>query len=428
MSEVKREVKRAKPGIGDALLKLNDLKYMLPPEISIATKRTFMIDQAQQNSYTGGQVIFTAQTGSSFVNPRDSFLRFTFTADEACTWGQGSAMNVIREVIVKSRTGTEVSRVTLANILRKNVDYYNMSRNWINAVGGLQGYPKTVTSGSLALTSYPRDAATSRIYTIPLSHIAPIFDTDKLLPPQLCEGMRIELWLETTNNTVTSGATPVTTYTLSIPRIHWNIIDLADQFKMKINQMASKGLNLLHKEWFHQPASAASAAFNIEVRKAASKALKAYVVSRPNSNLNSSANNVDAMASEAFKYATLQANIGADYFPQTRVESASTSDWTRFYQYTLQGVDKMGPRGMVAPPYVSYDTYGTVGNDIGNMAAFVMSFNKSTVTDLAGYQVNNSRVIQFNITYTDSTDRSVDIWLQFVRLVKVFTNGVNVKD
>ena len=56
-------------GLADSLLQVNQLSYRLPPQISIASKCTHVINYPQQASYNNGNtMIFDCQTGSQFVD------------------------------------------------------------------------------------------------------------------------------------------------------------------------------------------------------------------------------------------------------------------------------------------------------------------------------------------------------------------------
>ena len=64
-------------GLAESLLMVNKLDYKLPPQISIASKCTHVINYSQQASYNNGDtLIFDVQTGSQFVDPACSYLRF----------------------------------------------------------------------------------------------------------------------------------------------------------------------------------------------------------------------------------------------------------------------------------------------------------------------------------------------------------------
>jgi hypothetical protein len=81
-------------GLAESLLQVNQLSYRLPPQISIASKCTHVINYPQQSSYNQGQtMIFDCQTGSQFVDPAASYLRFVVKpADSLHGFGSGQLL------------------------------------------------------------------------------------------------------------------------------------------------------------------------------------------------------------------------------------------------------------------------------------------------------------------------------------------------
>src|SRR5210317_1147691 len=84
----------------DQLLDVNDLVYMMPKNLSLASARNVKEYVAQKSSYasTESSVIITIQSGAQYVNWAASHLRFGLdivkNANSATTtWGEGSAFN-----------------------------------------------------------------------------------------------------------------------------------------------------------------------------------------------------------------------------------------------------------------------------------------------------------------------------------------------
>ena len=58
-------------GLAESLLEVNQISYRLPPQISVTSKCTHVINYSQQSIYSNESknVIFDVQTGSQFVDP-----------------------------------------------------------------------------------------------------------------------------------------------------------------------------------------------------------------------------------------------------------------------------------------------------------------------------------------------------------------------
>jgi len=425
MAELKSEIK-PDDRLTESLLQVNRLQYRLPPEIGVARAKTVVVDHFQESKYVQGRrMVLDAQTGSSFIDARNSWLEFTLVADgtDALTLGSGSAMNVIDNVLIKGRGGREVCRIEKANLFSKFKQQWENPLGWTNSVGPNQGYA-TITSASVSGTAVNVKTPVERRFAIPLSALAPVFDQDKLLPAQMMEGLRMELTLATVGAAlVQDGAATDGSYYVENPEVHWAAVDLSDQFKRKINEIsAQRGLNLMHKEWYHQETGgAATTTYDFDIRKAASKALKSMTISRVTASIDSELKDIDGMNSEAFLYTRAQSHIGADYFPQQAMTGSATN-WTTFYQHALSAWGKMSATW--SPPTTTYANYGAVS------ASHCISLNKSGgVSDLDGYQVNNSRALVHNFVFEGpAVARTLDSYLQHVRLLQIFPSSILIKD
>ena len=366
-------------------------------------------------------MIWEAQTGSAFIDCEKSFLEFTVLSDAAGSFGVGSALNCIQDSLVISRSGTELSRCFNVNLWGKYRQDWENSNAWATQVGPAQGYPAGATA---ALTT------AVKTYCIPLKYISPFFDQKSYLPPQVMEGLRIRLDLATSGTAIvdTVGA-GVSSFTISAPKIHWSTAHLADAFRRKVLEIsASRGLVLLHKEVYHQQISVNGTAFNYEIRKAASKALSLAVIPRINSEVGNNTVSTDSMSSEIFNFTKAQIHIGSDYFPQQALEGTATNA-NQMYNYCLQAHNKLGGKN---PPNVTYGfASGVAGQYNGELksskASVAFDLNKSGVSDLDGYVVNNSRSVVVDITMV-SADRRLDSFMQHLRAVKVYPSNCDVKD
>lgn len=418
MSNNAQENVQAGDKLVNSLLQVNKLLYKMPPQIGIASRRNHRTDFFQQSSYASGEVmVLDSQTGSDFIDGKNSYLKLLVNPVGAgASWISGSVANIFNRVVVRSRTGKEVCRLENANILMKYVQIYDCPKDWRDTLGSSQGY----SDGSATIP----DAG--RVYILPMWAI-PCFMQDKLMPPQLMEGLRIEITLESPGIAF-DNAGVVTDYAVTRPECHWDTFDLADQMKRKIAEMASRqGLNLIHKEYFHTIVSGSNAQtqFNFDIKKAASKALKVLIVTRDQAVLADA--NEDSMGSLEYDYTRQQLHIGSDYFPNQPLETddPSADGNAESYYNTMFAFGKTDQCWY--PPSVDQAEYTGAGTLKNSLIAY--NLNKSQVSDLAGYVVNNSRAVLVDLTAdTNAIVRRLDVYLQHLRAAKVFTSNVEIRD
>lgn len=423
-------------GLAESLLMVNKLDYKLPPQISIASKCTHVINYSQQASYSNGDtVIFDVQTGSQFVDPACSYLRFVVTpSDSTHCFGSGSAKNLFSRVVVRTATGKELSRVEDANLLMKMIDVYNNSNSWRITLGKNQGYSEAPATNVLA-DAVP---STGKVFTLPIQCLMPCMSPHgaKLVPPNIMSGLRIELALASPNDAFSqvnqsAASSSLASYTVSNCEMHFKVYELADQFQRKIQEMSQGGLNYLYKEHFHTiVAPGATSNINFDVKKAASKSLTARILARLTTDLTTAGK--DRLASSVYNYTKIQSHIGSDYFPNQPLQINDTPDANNIseaYHYALYAQDKLeawNPTGVTPAQYLGLVNNGT--GDVYSSGIVAFNFNKSNVSDLAGYTTSNSRALLVDLTQDSPTNVRLDVYLTFLRLAKVYQSNCVVLD
>ena len=426
----------------NSLLQVNNLLYKMTPALGIAARRNHRIDFAQQAQYAPSEtIVYDCQTGSDFVGGKNSYLKLKVSKVGAGTaeLGSGSICNIINRVVVRSRTGKELTRVENFNLLCKDIQVWDCPKEWKETAGGAQGYGSDSSAGTGNDNIVPTNG---KVFIIPM-WVIPCFNQERLLPPQLMSGCRIEITLENVATAFRSNGV-VDGYVVDRPEIHWDTYDLADAYKRKIAEMASRqGLNLLHKEYFHTIVSGSQTEtdFNFDIKKACSKALKAMIHTRATGQVSSLG--FDSVGTLRYDYSQYQSRIGADYFPNApiTVDDTSINGNAESYYHSLFVWNKTAncwnPSSVTPLEYTSTNTTINTPPDEYENSLVAFNYNKSHVSDLQGYIVSNSRSILIDLKATPlagafptgtETPRRLDVYLQYLRAVKVYVSNVEVKD
>lgn len=436
-------------GLADSLLQVNQLSYRLPPQISIASKCTHVINYSQQSSYTSGSsnssntIVFDIQTGSAFVDPQASYFRFVVkpegTTNLHC-FGSGSVGNIFSRVVVRTATGKELSRVEDANLIIKMLDLYENSNDWKSTTGAAQGY----YSGAVTAGTYAQAVPNAgKLFIIPFQTMMPCMSPHgaKLVPPNIMSGLRIELTLSAPNDAfccVDQKSTLVSLASFVVDGVeaHLKTHDLADAFQRKIQEMSVGGMNYLFKEHFHGVVSpgTGSTNANFDVKKACSKAITARIMTRLAADLTAAGK--DHMASAKFNYTSHQAKIGSDYFPNAPLlinGTPTANNVNEAYYYTLYAVDKLekwNPTGVNPAEFLGGPLVTTAADtpNVYSSGIIAYNFNKSNVSDMAGYTISNSRSLLVDLQQANAENVRIDVFLTFLRLAKVYQSNVVVLD
>lgn len=403
----------------NSLLQVNKMLYKMPPSLGITARRHHVIDFSQQNTYNNGQtIVFDLQTGSYFVDGKNSYLRLDIATigNDADPFNSGGITNIIKRVVVRTKSGKEWCRCEEFNLYARNLLRYTASNNYLNKVGKSYGFDDSVVFPS----------TTGNRYTIPM-WLIPCFNQDKLLPPQIMEGLRIELTLASVGEALESAGPAPTGYVVTNAEIHSDAFDIADQFKRKVAEMSARqGLILVHKEYFHSNVGTISTSnsYNYDIKKACSKACRNFNILRLAVNTDNV--NVDSMNSDDYDVTRYQAHIGQDYIPNQpiTIDTAGLAGINEAYydtQFVWGKVNQTWWCNTVTPEEFSGSSTKKLG-----MVAF--NLNKSHVTDLDGYVLNNSRALVVDIQCGTSESRKIDTFLEHLRVAKVYTANAEIRD
>lgn len=270
--------------------------------------------------------------------------------------------------------------------------------------------------------------------------------------------------------------TPLTTYNIAFPQIALCSIQLTDAIQRTLNEYSSvNGLEIVYADYDRtsNPISGITASVYTEVRKSASRALAVFARVVRNT---SDPYEYDSFASAPGSYWNYyQWQLGSLYFPQQRVDNGNSDKELRHdgvlvdaYAYTQDAFDRYHPKA--APtmatlrgvgidfnkldlhptevhaehspsPYLApYSRYGKWGSFVNGGTTIATTLERSTLFDLSGIPINNSRTLALrgevdNSQYFDANDPLYDtnyrgllyIYLKYVRLARVFLVNCEVE-
>ncbi len=285
------------------LLYANNLIYTFPSDYSVCVNSTRKEMLFAQRTYNDGDtMICSLNTGADYIDPLRSYLSFDIdmklsvttgdaglppnTFDQVSFGKNGTAVNVIKEIFVQSRSGDDLYRIRNFNLLQHHAMKYSYSKSWWDTAGKNMSEPSYVTCSESNLVNHGRDSAYKtelaqdkgslvngwyapraefqkatmkelskelqekgqqtwvsgrRRINIPMYCLGGIFSTDKLLPAMLVSGMTIRIELEhakfatvwgKTRNIVTepTDADVIRGYRMGIPPVMYDRVEKSGEF------------------------------------------------------------------------------------------------------------------------------------------------------------------------------------------------------
>ena len=405
----------------------NNLVYTVPSASTLALKRNDTKNYFDQRNYTAGQTIrATFQTGSKFVDVLNSQLCFKVVASNVAgstiSWGQGSALNLIKNVRVYAKNGTELVNIQNHNVSQMIEDKAGKPKKWFDTVGSLMGYDCTINGyGTQPANGRFADMINglSNEVQIPLSSVAPIFNPSakQLMPSMLAAALILEIDLATAEEAIVrvGGATNTT---LEIKDIYLNLhcVTLSDNAMGSMIDNASK--NLLEYSYIDTytsrlTQSAQNQVVSTAINKAVSFADHIVAVEVPQANRSSQTADEFSLAYDNVNY---QYNLGSIQLPSQ----------------TFVNGDRLGYKQLLK----TYNEYveGQAGSALGfiNFSAYVgaktCSFSKDQFLALSQLAINSSRTLRYEQKYVTapSTARTIFVFLHFLKVLQVSLTDTTV--
>jgi hypothetical protein len=409
----------------------NNLIYTVPKASTLAIQKNDQKNYFDQRNYTAGQTIrCTFQTGSRYVDCLNSQLCFDVITDNVAgsvlTWGQGSALNLIKGVRVYSKSGTELVNVQNHNVSQMIEDKCSKPKKFFDTVGSLMGYNYSNNylggcgSGNQVNSRFADIAnnATTEIQ-IPLSSIAAIFNPSAktLMPSMLASGLVLEIDLATAKECCqrTGGATD---NTVDIRNIYLNLCctTLSDNAVGSMNEVAGKDLI----EYTYVDTYTSRLTQNAD-----------------NQVVSTAINKAVGFASHIVSVECAQAQRG----DQTQDEFSLISDDVE-YQYQLGSVQLpsqvpvKGERLAYKQLLKTYNEYmvESEGSALGflNYNLFVgaktCSFSKDQFLALSNMPINSSRSLRYEQKYATApvSARTIFVFLKYIKVLRVSLTDTSV--
>jgi hypothetical protein len=134
----------------------------------------------------------------------------------------------------------------------------------------------------------------------------------------------------------------------------------------------------------------------------------------------------DPVLSNPYPFLTQQINIGSEYIPNQKLTTGTDSKtFLEAYYQTMFAHSALGGSTSVSP--VQY--LGVSDRTQYNSAMTCFTLNKSNVTGLNGFVINNSRALVVNLTRTAlPANLRVDAFLVHLRSLDVMVSNVSVAD
>lgn len=372
-----------------SILFANNLDYQAPIPSSVTINRVLKRQMFQNRQYSSQQTMTCVlNTGVDMVDTTNSslVLKVKVTGGAySCGFGTGSACNLIQNIRIFHRSGTQYTNTQRMNLYRKFDDRYTKSSNWFDTIGVIMGY------GSGTIITNQISGQDTFLAVIPLNLLHPFFEPEggKFLPSVMASGLRIEIDLAPLANAFLNGTTfegAPTDYTIEDIYLNTMSVTLMDSAQASLNTTASKqSLEYVYRDIFtsqnSQPSD--STTVNIDINRSVGFCEKAIAMVQ----LASSINNIETDSFSANYYpSSWWYTLGSNQYPNQKISDSKSA-----YSTALITYDKF-KAGNMSPTDVTYDTFEE-GDGI-----YAVNLERDTALALSASPVNSSRALRFENT------------------------------
>ena len=382
-------------GTDEMILFNNNLTYTLPVPSSVVVNKCKKRSYFQNRSYASQQtMVATLNSGADFIDLANSSLviRIKFSTTNvdplSCSFGKGSAMNIVENIRLYHRSGTQYTNTQKMNAYRVIEDHNCESENWFKTVGVNMGYGQSAGAMSGVFGN-------DQTFVIPLNKLHNFFAPHGgvMLPPQMASGLRVEIDSATIGNLCVAsglvGFSAPTDYTVEDIYFDLDSVTLMDSAQASINTNAQKrALEYLYSDIFTSRSSTPSnsSAINVDINKSVAYAEKVFALIQTNSKQNTTAE--DSYVTP-YKAGNWWFQLGSLQYPSNqKIDNDKVA-----YADNLMAWNKMkGKCGERGETELTYDDFKI------NYGVYATSLELDTSIALSGMPVTSSRTLRLEAT------------------------------
>lgn len=417
----------------DADMLINNLIYSMPKSMSVCVNRTHVqqFPTSMSNVKVGRDsvLIWDWNTGNNYIDCSNSYLKFRLKATATTalvappTFGVfGSALNLFKEVRIRSRSGTELNRTENANLLNNYLLQYSRTQNYIDTIGSAFYLNSTVSPFNTANTLISE-------ISIPLSLLDSFFRPLKgvLIPSQLSSGLHIEISLESIARAFKDPAGYFGAGAL-LEMIDISMMldssSLSDDTSRLMNlESSNTGLEYCYTR-NHNVNSIyplGTNNINLQISKAVSQATQIFTIisNAANSNLST----VDSFVSEGYKVSAWGYRLGSSYYPNQPILDNLTGsiNGVQSFLMAMSSFEKM------KNPF--QESSMTLNKFQNSLSVLSVDLQRNQSLQVSGQASNNSRLLELNMTRNGAADTDkieVNAFLSYISVCRTFIDNASV--
>ena len=226
--------------MSEAILQRNRMTYKVNQPTSVKTRPYDVIETffTEQEYGTADTMICDFPTGKYYVDPTKSYLKMGVKVVDVLGgatsggFGRGSCANLINNIRIFHKSGTTITSTHRNDINVCVRDYIEKDNFWFETQGVIQGYGTNL---------FTLDNTTYTPFKIQLSELHGFFKghNSKLLPPEIIDGLRMELDVNNPTTSVQANDSQIIDTRIR-PTLQLCLVKVMDNALVSVNNEANK--------------------------------------------------------------------------------------------------------------------------------------------------------------------------------------------
>lgn len=404
-------------------LDLNDLLYLQGTDASVADNRQQRKFFPEKTLFRNNEKILFRLHGRQFIDMKNSSLRFQVRfngSNVSAGTGDysGSILNIFKRSRMISSTGKSISDVNNHNMLaRMSARLYrgNEANSVLGGTYGLQGSDNAVTTW-VDGTTYE--------FVVPMRLVSPFWDNEQLLPPQIAEGLQVELFLE---NLIRCGVVvgTLTNYEVLNPELICDVIQVNPSIDAAVASMSSQKMVYEYKDFvqIETTMSIDSGDLNMPLTYPLSNALECFVTVRPVASAN--LKTADSFLTTPINMTVPSTNdqlvwrIGQIQLPQARILGGP-----QIYNFLLNGRNQLSSNTVTDFSIKRTNFLASTGEAWG---VYFVNLRRSNLFDNSGREVSNQQSLVAEIKTAGTANNICDMFTKYSGRIVIEKNILKVE-
>jgi len=384
----------------------NSTNYSYSQDLGLVHSRQYYSVKSTKKSYninTPPVDVEVRVSKSDFISGRESYLHFTLDTNHnnlpGASYGVGSAVNWISRIQLITKDGQMLDDINGVNKITAVTDRWTKGADYMLNQGEMSGYDSI--GGNVGGT-----------YVVPLGDIIPLFKYQKLLSPNLMDGLTLRFYMAPAYDIILDETAPaLVDWTVEISDVKV-VFDTYTMDKLIVDSVNSGRIDMEFVSHKHQNKEYNTKNHVLPLNYTVSKSLKAVAITN-----------------------TVDTQLGDNHLKALFAQDSNRSNTYDLAKYRWRVGNRMNPSQPILNSlecFVNslrvFDKFGRNDSEVGiSFDEYKSKYNNMcldlrrspNMLNVGGTPIDNGNLLELHHTHSTGGDRVVDLWVFFLKRITI---------